>query len=147
MLEKSKGSPSASRDMHTCLHILSNFLIISNLFISLWFTPLITAHPLSLAFEVPGLIHFYFFPLTSGTAKLALPGSHPGEAGEKSSKTPFPARLCQSCWLCPAPFSSPPIPPPPIFNHTITPQEPPTPQHMTCFFPPSAFTSSLFLFS
>lgn len=138
---KRKGFPSALRDVRTRLHVISNF-------ISLWFTPLATAHPLPLAFEVLGFIHFYFFPLTPGTAKLALLGSHPGEAGTKSSKAPSPARLCQTCQLCPAPFSAPPIPPPPpIFNHTITPQEPPTPQHMTCFFPPSAFTPSFFLFS
>lgn len=131
---KRKGFPSASRDVRTCSHVISKF-------ISLWFTPLATEHLLPLAFEVLGIISFYFFPLTQGTAKLAFLETHAGEASKRLSKAPSPARLCQSCFLCqlcPAPFSAPPIPPPPIFNLTITPRSLPH-LNTTCFFPPSAF--------
>lgn len=118
---KRKGFPSASRDVRTCLHIISNF-------ISLWFTPPATAHPLPLAFEVLGLIYFYFFPLTPGTAKLALPGTHPREGGERSTKAPsLPgcARAAGSAqlhsWLLPShhhPFSTRPSSP--GASHTST---------------------------
>lgn len=105
---KRKGFPSALRDVCTCLHIISNF-------ISLWLTSLATAHPLPLAFEVLALIYFYLFPLTPGTAKLALPWTHPREGGKRSSKTPSPgrARVAGSAqlhsWLLPShhhPFST-----------------------------------------
>lgn len=42
-----------SIEVHTRLHVISNFILLQ-------LTPLTTAHPLPLAFAVPGLTYFYF---------------------------------------------------------------------------------------